>query len=257
MELEKSLKQSLEWMNEHNIDSYYGSVFRKRNTEVSLDSEEMSLPIFFEFLQKMKISTVFIYKSIFVVEDLVEDIDMENITNAGQINQLVDGLRRFDKQLDLVAFNCIKDNIIYNYLLGADWVNEVEQVENQIKEILESKQEEEENNRFKDVLSSEETDKVIVSLVTHKNYFRIRRASAKVMELLSKVLKNHGFKGVNYFERDKIKHLANTYFEDNLLDNKEKELRSEIAKMKQEKLPKVEMSAKLNISMNMLNNYYY
>ncbi len=259
MKLEKSLKQSLEWMSKHNVDAYYGFVFRKKNTEVNLDTEEMPLSAFFEFLQKMEISTVFIYKSVFDVEDLVEGIDMENITNANQIKQLVDGLRGFDNQLDLVAFNCIKDNVVYNYLLGANWGDKVEEVENQIKELITNNKIEEEDPYIENAITQEETDEIIRLLVNHDSYFKIRNISNKVSTLLSSILESSNLDEgtIDWYERDKLKYLASEYFDKNLLKDKEEELRNEISKMKEKGLTKVAMRGKLDISSSMLNKYFY
>lgn len=258
MNIEKTIQEVKKWTQSNNFNLFFGIVDNRNIPLVLCDTEVTEIIDFLESAKGNGAKIIILNKGVFWKANLLSELGISEAESDGKVKSQIKKLNKFEGQADYLSISWLNDNVMYEYLLFSDWVDEVEGVKEKIIELNEISGVSEFSRYNKKGLPKNKIMQIANELAKHKDFFKYQW-SPKLDVILKNVVETLENKKVeiNYFDRTDILTEARSIFEKKYLKLREKEITEEIAKLKNEGLPKVAIQAKLEITGSMLNKYYY
>ncbi len=263
MSLDQKYEELLNILSKVDIVPIYGYVDTDEAIRVICDVQEMTIEEFVR-LGKSYNKKIIILKSEFNFDKWFSSFS-EIFSNENNLSTYTE----FNKKIRFLSLFWINENVVYEYNLIAKWSEDIFDIE----EAYETREENDSNETFHELdevqisnreylrnrLSEDDKEKVGKALAEKELFFKKRYDNNLMKKCINEIMEELELSNENlgFFEHRRIISKASEYFDKHLLATKEKELISQILEMKSNKISKVEMCSKLEITKGMLNKYYY
>lgn len=267
MNLENLLSIALQWSKDNAINHIYGRVDEGNYIQVYCDKNNTSLSHFLEIQKKNKNNPLIISKSIFQPEDILIDLELElddfKSNPKKKVISRLNKLEKYNGKIEFLVIQSIIGNTIYKYVEIAEWVNQIEEIKEEINEISNTDGlktgKRVVSNFQKEGIGERKIKDIAEELAASENFIKIRNNYDKVKPKIAKILEEKGIheNDMNWSDNINIFKASNKVFEKKYLEVREQELITQIQQLKDEKLPKVAICSKLELTQTILNKYYY
>ncbi len=260
--MDNLLKQTFEWTKERKIFFLEGKIF---DSKVSIEIEGLSITDYLTFVENFKTPVIF-YEAEFFEIPYEFEFEEQNVPD------MFKEFEPYDGELKLYRLFFVKEGCIYIYKIPGKLLAKWQKLNNKWLSIVENK-----NfvRSFKRDVYDKENDDLeskilkIAREIVKNNFFSYQDYLNFSMEdydnLYKKCYEQDVLSLDNYINRDilrmtltsKLYQHIRTVYKKTRLEKDEKEILIKIKEFKEQKMTKVEMSSRLNITKNKLNMLYY
>jgi hypothetical protein len=251
--LKDALDKIESWCTQNNVAIFYGEIDENKATEINwMASESSDWEKYLNVLKNTqpKILTLTVRKNEFdeaddEISDYLETLDDDEQSKYKSALSIV---KKNKGQIAYYILTFFNDNISYQYQQQSVWIEEYQKV----YEAYAFDDDDDENNE--DRLTDDEIEEAARQLIADKRY-----SSAKDRFERSRIANTLTQKdGVeNFHDTYRISSKAEEIFEAEIKPQQVAALRKQVLELKEKGLKKVEISAKLKISRDVVNKYYY
>lgn len=256
MTLEKILQTIKQFCEDNEVILFEG--FADDNSNKVLWTNQDGFTEFLEFGTKIEPEVVSVFSTSF---NLYKEIDYDEIASGNDLNnkkeikEMYNWLKRRNGQISSVVIGFIREGIIYEFhKMNYEIDEKVEELKNLL---LESTARKIESLRSK--LNEKEIGELAKKLAAQEEYFKFHTRPNEIEKVLKKVLQESGLKpeDIGWSDSWGIKEKAKSVFEEEFLEEREKELIEKIRRLKGRQVTKIEMISRLGITKGMLDKYYF